>query len=202
MSPESRRRWSGRYEREELRLVREVLSPSDVRWRSAQGSVSSPAIGQKQLGSARVFAAHQADPDLEPFIRETYALNQVSPYWRCAPRGLYGLVTLYRDEHLFSSSPIRRNGGAVPLEVRVRPPAQSYNKSGQRCSLSMPKGRGRDLFGGATRTVASVTRLRGRASSASDRRGWGPDAVRQHCRGRASQPIRRLSTNEHLVLGR
>ena len=64
MSPRVERAvWSGRYEREELRLVREVLSPSDVVLEVGAGlGTCSPAYCAKQLGSARVFA-YEANPD-------------------------------------------------------------------------------------------------------------------------------------------
>jgi FkbM family methyltransferase len=107
----------GGYERDELRLIGMVLSPSDVVLEVGAGIGVISAYCAKRLGSSRVFA-FEANPDLEPRIRETYALNGVEPTLEmCAVRATAGRVALYRSKHLFSSSLIQRNAGAVPIEV-------------------------------------------------------------------------------------
>jgi Met-10+ like-protein len=68
----------GGYERDELRLIGMVLSPSDVVLEVGAGLGVVSAFCAKRLGSSRVFA-FEANPDLEPRIRETYALNGVEP---------------------------------------------------------------------------------------------------------------------------
>src|SRR3954463_5744859 len=68
----------GGYERDELRLIGMVLSPSDVVLEIGAGLGIVSAYCAKRVGSNRVFA-FEATPDLEPCIRETYALNGVEP---------------------------------------------------------------------------------------------------------------------------
>jgi FkbM family methyltransferase len=107
----------GAYEREELRLIGEVLSPSDVVLEVGAGLGLVSAYCAKRVGSAQVFA-FEADPDLEPCIRETYSLNAVEPTLEmCAVAARAGRVTLFRDKHLVSSSVVRRRAGAHPVEV-------------------------------------------------------------------------------------
>jgi FkbM family methyltransferase len=107
----------GEYERDELRLIGMVLSPSDVVLEVGAGLGIVSAYCAKRLGSSRVFA-FEANPDLEPCIRETYALNGVEPTLEmCAIRATAGRVILYRTRHLFSSSIIQRNAAAFPIEV-------------------------------------------------------------------------------------
>ena len=107
----------GGYERDELRLIGMVLSPSDVVLEVGAGLGVVSAYCAKRLGSSRVFA-FEANPDLEPRIRETYVLNGVEPTLEmCAIRATSGRVTLYRTKHLFSSSLIQRNAGALAIEV-------------------------------------------------------------------------------------
>jgi FkbM family methyltransferase len=107
----------GGYEREELRVIGLVLSPSDVVLELGAGLGLVSAYCAKRVGSARVFA-FEANPDLEPRIRETYALNGVEPTLEMsAVRAISGRVTLYRTRHLYSSSIIQRSTTATPIEV-------------------------------------------------------------------------------------
>jgi len=107
----------GGYERDELRLIGMVLSPSDVVLEVGAGLGVVSAFCAKRLGSSQVFA-FEANPDLEPRIRETYALNSVEPTLEmCAIRANAGRVTLYRTNHLISSSLIQHNPAALPIEV-------------------------------------------------------------------------------------
>ena len=99
----------------------------------------------------------------------------------------------------FSSSTIRRNASAVPLEVRVRPLGAIVEQVRPTLLIVDAEGGEADMFGGAH--LSSVTRLVvelhlrviGEA---------GVQRVRATLREQGFQPIRRLSTNEHLVLGR
>jgi FkbM family methyltransferase len=107
----------GGYERDELRLIGMVLSPSDVVLEVGAGLGVVSAFCAKRVGSGRVFA-YEANPDLEPRIRETYALNEVEPTLEmCAIRATAGRVTLYRGRHLLSSSLIPRAAGSAQIEV-------------------------------------------------------------------------------------
>ena len=121
MSPRVERAVSrGLYEQDELRLIGEVLSPGDVVLEVGAGIGLVSAYCAKRIGSSRVFA-YEANPDLEPRIRETYSLNQVRPTLEmCAVGAQAGKVTLYRGRHLWSSSILRPTGSVRPVEVPVK----------------------------------------------------------------------------------
>jgi FkbM family methyltransferase len=107
----------GVYERDKLRLIGMVLTSSDVVLELGAGLGLVSAYCAKRLGSGRVFT-FEANPDLEPRIRETYALNGVQPTLEMsAVRANSGRVTLYRTRHLYSSSLPPRSAAAPPIEV-------------------------------------------------------------------------------------
>lgn len=107
----------GKYEREVLRLVGRVLTPGDVVLQVGAGLGLISAYCAKRVGSNRVFA-YEPDPDLEPCIRETYALNGVAPSLdMCAVGARAGRVIIHRDKHLVSASVARRRVGSRPVEV-------------------------------------------------------------------------------------
>jgi FkbM family methyltransferase len=189
----------GGYEREELRLIGEVLSPTDVVLEIGAGLGLVSAYCAKRVGSSRVFA-FEADPDLEPCIRETYALNAVEPTLdMCAVGAKAGRVTLYRDKHFVSSSVVRRRVGAKPVEVPGK--ALNYVVERSRPTLLVidAEGAERELFDGAE--LPSVTKV---VLELHDRviGPEGTDRVRRMLAGLGFKEDRRLSSNEHLVLRR
>jgi len=121
MSPRVERAVSrGLYEQDELRLVGQLLSPGDVVLEVGAGIGVVSAYCAMRIGSSRVFA-YEANPDLEPRIRETYSLNQVQPRLEmCAVGAQASKVTLYRGRHLWSSSILRPAGRVRPVEVPVK----------------------------------------------------------------------------------
>lgn len=189
----------GNYEREELRLIREVLSSGDVVLEIGAGLGLVSAYCAKRLGSARVFA-FEADPDLEPCIRETYALNGVEPTLEmCAIAPRAGRVILYRDKHFISSSVARRRVGSKPVEV----PGKALNYVVGRVQPTVlvvdAEGAERELFDGAELPSVRkiVLELHERVIGPA-----GTDQVRRNLTGMGFQEDRRLSSNEHLVLRR
>ena len=107
----------GAYEREELRLLDALLEPDDVVVDIGTGLGLVSAYCARQIGSERVFA-FEADPDLEPCIRETYELNEVTPTLdMCAVGARAGRVTVERNLHSVASSVVRRRVGTTPTEV-------------------------------------------------------------------------------------
>jgi FkbM family methyltransferase len=189
----------GSYEREELRLIREVLSPGDTVLEIGAGLGLVSAYCAKRLGSARVFA-FEADPDLEPCIRETYALNGVEPTLEmCAIGSHPGRVTLYRDKHFISSSVARRRVGAKPVEV----PGKALNYVVGRVQPTVlvvdAEGAERELFDEAELPSVRkiVLELHDRVIGAA-----GTDQVRRKLTGLGFKEDQRLSSNEHLVLTR
>jgi FkbM family methyltransferase len=189
----------GNYEREELRLIHEVLSPGDVVLEVGAGLGLVSAYCAKRLGSGRVFA-FEADPDLEPCIRETYALNGVEPTLEmCAIASRSGRLVLYRDKHFISSSVARRRAGAKPVEVPGKALNYVVGKIQPTVLVVDAEGAERELFDGAelpsVRTI--VLELHDRVIGPA-----GTERVRRNLTGMGFKEDRRLSSNEHLVLRR
>jgi FkbM family methyltransferase len=189
----------GEYERQELRLIGEVLSPGDVVLEVGAGLGLVSAYCAQRVGSARVFAC-EADPDLEPCIRETYALNGVEPSLdMCAVGARAGRLTLYRDKHLVSSSVVRRRAGSRPVEV----PGKALNYLVERVRPTLlivdAEGAERELFEGAQ--LPSVTKI---VLELHDRiiGAEGTARVRATLTKLGFKEDRRLSSPEHLVLRR
>jgi FkbM family methyltransferase len=153
----------------------------------------------QRIGSSRVFAA-EADPELEPCIRETYLLNAVEPTLEmCAVGSHSGRVTLFRDKHLISSSVVRRRAGVQPVEVSGK--ALNYLVEKIRPTLLVidAEGAERDLFDGAK--LPTVTKL---VLELHDRviGTEGTDRVRDQLTHLGFAVDRGLSSPEHLVLRR
>lgn len=189
----------GGYEREELRLIGEVLSPGDVVLEVGAGLGLVSTFCAKRVGSSRVYA-YEADPDLEPCIRETYRLNAVDPTLEmCAIGPRAGRVTLHRDKHLVSSSVVRRRAGSRPVEVPGK--ALNYVVEKVRPTLLVidAEGAEREMFDGAelpsVRKV--VLELHDRVIGRD-----GTDRVRRALAELGFREDRRLSSHEHLVLRR
>jgi FkbM family methyltransferase len=189
----------GGYERQELQLVGALLEPEDVVLEVGAGLGLVSTYCAKRLGSSRVFA-FEADPDLEPCIRETYQLNKVDPELdMCAVGARAGRVTIYRDKHLVSSSVGRRRAGTRPVEV----PGKALNYVVHRFRPTLliidAEGAERDLFDGAE--LKTVTRIMLELHD----RVIGPDAtdrVRATLSRLGFKEDRGLTTSEHLVLRR
>jgi FkbM family methyltransferase len=190
---------NGGYERDELRLIGMVLTPRDVVLELGAGLGLVSAYCAKRLGSSQVFA-FEANPDLEPCIRETYALNGVEPTLEmCAVRATAGRVTLYRTRHFYSSSIIRRSPSAIPIEVpgkalsyvveRIRPTLLIVDVEGAEGEL-FDRAR---LPGVSTIVLELHHRIIGEEKSREVRRALTDLGFRED---------RGLSSREHLVLRR
>ena len=189
----------GSYEQEELRLIGAVLSPTDVVLEIGAGLGLVSTYCAQRIGSPRVFAA-EADPELEPCIRETYLLNGVEPTLEmCAVGSRAGRVTLYRDKHLISTSVVRRRAGAQPVEVPGK--ALNYLVDKVRPTLLVidAEGAERELFDGAELPTVTkiVLELHDRVIGPE-----GTDRVRAQLRELGFVVDRGLSSPEHLVLRR
>jgi FkbM family methyltransferase len=189
----------GGYERDELRLIRMVLSPSDVVLEVGAGLGVVSAYCAKRLGSNRVFA-FEANPDLEPRIRETYALNGVEPTLEmCAIRATAGRINLYRTKHLFSSSLIQRNARALAIEVPGKALSYVVEKIRPTLLIVDVEGAEGELFDRAQ--LPGVTKI----MLELHERVIGEDKARQ-LRGALNalgfKEVPGLSSREHLVLRR
>lgn len=118
MSPRVERALArGGYEGEQLRLLGQLLSPADIVLEVGAGLGLVSSFCAQRLGSERVFT-FEADPDLEPCIRETYLLNRVEPMLdMCAVGPRAERVTIQRNRHFLASSVARRRVGSQPVEV-------------------------------------------------------------------------------------
>ncbi|HKG32775.1 MAG TPA: FkbM family methyltransferase [Gemmatimonadales bacterium] len=189
----------GRTQRDELQLLGTLLSPDDTVLDIGAGLGLVSAYCAKQIGSDRVYA-YEADPDLEPCIRETYQLNGVEPSLEiCAVGAQPGRVTLYRDEHRISTSVVRRRAGTRPVEVSGR--ALNYVVAKIRPTLLVvdEEGAEADLFDGAE--LPTVTQI----VLESPDRLMGPDGtdrVVAQLQGIGFGIRWGLSSPEHLVLWR
>jgi FkbM family methyltransferase len=189
----------GGYEREELRLIGAVLSPDDVVLEVGAGLGLVSSYCAKRIGSQRVFA-YEADPELEPCIRETYELNGVNPTLEmCAVNARAGRVTLYRDKHFVSSSVVRRRVGSRPVEVPGK--ALNYVVEKVRPTLLVidAEGAERDMFQGAKLPTVNkiVLELHERVIGLE-----GTDRVRAELGGLGFEVNQSLSSPEHLVVER
>jgi FkbM family methyltransferase len=189
----------GGYERDELRLIGMVLSPSDVVLELGAGLGLVSAYCAKRVGSGRVFA-FEANPDLEPCIRETYALNGVEPTLEMsAIRATAGRVTLYRNRHLYSSSIVRRSTAATPIEVPGKALSYVVEKIRPTLLIVDVEGAEGELFDraqlpGVTKIVVELhERIIGVTKAHEVRRALAALGFRED---------RGLSSREHLVLRR
>jgi FkbM family methyltransferase len=189
----------GEYERDELRLIGLVLSPSDVVLEIGAGLGVVSTYCAKRIGSSRVFA-FEANPDLEPHIRETYALNDVNPTLEmCALRAIAGRVTLYRTRNLFSSSMIKRSAAAIPIEVPGKSLSYVVDKIRPTLLIVDVEGAEGELFDHAQ--LPGVTKI----MLELHERVVGQDRVRQARGALTALGFREdggLSSREHLVLRR
>jgi FkbM family methyltransferase len=189
----------GAHERQELRLIGEVLSPDDVVLEVGAGLGLVSTYCAQRVGSGRVFAC-EADPELEPCIRDTYALNGVQPALdMCAVAARPGRITLRRDKHLVSSSVARRRVGPRPVEV----PGKALSYLVERVHPTMlivdAEGAERDLFEGADLPGVNkiVLELPDRVLGAD-----GTDRIRAALAQKGFEEDRWLSSPEHLVMRR
>jgi FkbM family methyltransferase len=189
----------GGYEREELRLIGAVLSPADVVLEVGAGLGLVSTYCAQRIGSNRVFA-YEADPELEPCIRETYELNGVDPTLEmCAVGARAGRVTLHRDKHLVSSSVVRRRVGSRPVEVPGRALNYVVDKARPTLLVIDAEGAERDLFDGAKLATVNkiVLELHERVIGVD-----GTERVRTQLAGLGFEVNQALSSPEHLVVER
>jgi len=107
-----------RYERQEAELARAELSSDDRVLEIGAGIGFMGTIAARICGSDNVLT-YEANPNLEPIIRYTHALNSVAPTLRMrAVAPSKGEVTFYRNDNIVSSSLIDREfGGGMTVEA-------------------------------------------------------------------------------------
>lgn len=113
---------TGRYEQQELFALAGSLKPEDVVMELGTGIGLVSAYCAKRIGSDRVFT-FEANPQLEPHIRNTYCLNGVSPTLEiCMLTDRYGEQDFYVHKAFWESS-----ADSTPGATRVRIPTKPIN---------------------------------------------------------------------------
>jgi FkbM family methyltransferase len=200
MSPRVERALTkGGYEREELRLIGEILEADDIVLDIGTGLGLVSAYCAKQIGSDRVFA-FEADPDLEPCIRETYELNGVSPTLEmCAVSSQPGRITVQRTRRFLASSVVRRRVGVIPAEVPGK--ALSYLVEKLRPTLLIVEAEAADteLFESANLSTVRTVLLELHDLVLGT---VGTDQVRAGLKAAGFTQDQRISSPEHLVFRR
>lgn len=116
------------YEAEEIKIVKSHLLPTDIVMEIGAGIGLISTYCAKQIGSERVFT-YEANPELEPHIRETYKLNSVFPSLEISLIGNQtGEETFYIEKNFWSSSVTPWNQNARAVKV----PVKSFNEEVRR----------------------------------------------------------------------
>lgn len=111
---------SGTYEEQETRALRGTLRPTDVVLELGTGIGLLSAYCAKRIGSERIFT-FEANPDLEPFIRETYRLNDVHPQLELAMlTDRDGEQEFYVNRAFWASSTTADAGAKRVVRVKTR----------------------------------------------------------------------------------
>jgi FkbM family methyltransferase len=123
---------TGAYEWPERRALQLRLRPDDVVMELGTGIGLLSAYCAKAIGSERVFT-YEANPRLERHIRDTYALNGVSPTLdMCMLAEKEGSQTFYVREAFWESSTVPDGRPAQAITV----PAKSFNDEAARINPS------------------------------------------------------------------
>jgi FkbM family methyltransferase len=110
----------GEYERSELEVLRATLRPDDVVMELGTGIGVVAAYAARAIGSDRVFT-YEANPALEPYIRNTFALNGVAPgLAMCLLGRSEGMAPFHVHPDFWGSSTIDRGPEARLVTVPTR----------------------------------------------------------------------------------
>jgi FkbM family methyltransferase len=118
---------SGLYEPLEIEALHSTLDTSDVAMELGTGIGFLATYIAKKIGSDRVFT-YEANPGLAPHIRDTFALNGVSPaFHTCLLGENAGESSFFVDDDFRASSAVRFDAGE-----QIRVPMRSLNEELQR----------------------------------------------------------------------
>lgn len=109
------------YEHVELAAVRRTLEPDDVVLELGTGLGVVAAFAARRIGSERVFT-FDGNPALASFIRDTFAVNGVSPTFEtCILGAAAGESTLFVDADDFRFSSLQRSSRpGTPVRIASR----------------------------------------------------------------------------------
>jgi FkbM family methyltransferase len=112
---------AGAYEAGELRALATALRPGDVVMELGTGIGLLSTYCAQRVGSGRVFT-FEANPELEPLIRETFRLNAVAPTLEmCLLGERPGEAEFFVHQAFWGSTAVDRAGAARSVRVPVRP---------------------------------------------------------------------------------
>jgi FkbM family methyltransferase len=107
----------GDYEAAEVRMVSTRIKEDDVVLEFGGGLGLVSTLCAKRIGSERVFC-FEANPAMIPVIRNTYAVNGVSPNLTHGLLGTVdGVAELFVGEHFYSASAVSSSTGAKKIQV-------------------------------------------------------------------------------------
>jgi FkbM family methyltransferase len=112
--------YGGYYEKSELQIIKDRLNQNDIVLELGTGIGLVSSYCAKKIGSNRVFT-YEANPALEPHIRNTYSLNNVAPQLDiCLLGEQAGEQTFYVEPGFWASSTIQRTSNAKAIQVTVK----------------------------------------------------------------------------------
>lgn len=102
-------------------MVSSAVTPDDVVMELGTGLGLIATFCAKRIGPDRVFT-YEANPQMEPLIRETFALNGVAPSLSmCLLGASAGEQPFFLHRDFWASSKIQSEGNTVQVSVPVRP---------------------------------------------------------------------------------
>lgn len=109
------------YEASELKIIKGNLEKGDRVMELGTGLGLLASYCARKLGSENVFT-YEANPALEPFIRQTFSVNNVNPSFNiCLLGDSPGERTFYVGKSFWASSTIRRKPDDRAIQVPVVP---------------------------------------------------------------------------------
>lgn len=112
--------YGGDYEKSELKAIRENLEPDDVVMEVGTGLGFISLQCARRIGADRVHT-FEANADLEPFIRQNYGLNGLSPNLAiCLLSDRAGEADFYVEPDFWGSSTIRKGEASSARKVAMR----------------------------------------------------------------------------------
>ena len=114
----------GDYEKRELETVKSQLESDDVVMELGTGLGLISSFCASKIGSEKVFT-YEANPQLEPYIRNNYKLNNVSPNLNIVMLGKSsGSQSFYVNKEFWASSTVRQSYEDKEITI----PVKSFNE--------------------------------------------------------------------------
>ena len=120
--------YNGRYESAEIAVLSSCLDTRDIVMELGTGLGVLSAYVAKRIGSERVFT-YEANPALGPLIRDTFAVNRVSPTLEMCMLGARpGSMTLFVEDEFWYTSTIRHSSSGKAISIPMREFAEEVRR--------------------------------------------------------------------------